>query len=550
MSTEPLTFIDFFAGVGGFHLGLSRAGIKCVGAVEIDPFSRRVYEARFGNPSWFPADINTVTPDQIPDADVWAGGSPCQDFSIAGKRAGLDGERSGLLRVWLDLFAAKRPRFLLFENVYGIFSAHGGLDWGEFIAHLDEIGYSGAWRICDARWFGVPQRRRRVFLIAERGADAGTPARALFEAGKPSSSPFFRKGSRWLDNQGSLFGALGDSVDADRAPDWGTGGWWSAGRCETARWTEAPEVPVPSSLRTILEYEAVPQRFFLSPRAAAGILRRAERRGRELPASLRAALDRVAVLAPPEDLAASDLEADEAGEADGGESDSTPASGACPIDEQETIGGLTRTYGSGAELHSERIGRDCNQLVMGFSSSQRLGRGDVADTLRVAEGCGNGSGLRGKDSSDNFISDPISFDLAQITHPTNRTRPEPGQPSPSLAATNRVYVADVAATIRASDGHHGHSSPRGNAGDNLVAQMPATARGVRRFTPLECELLFGLPAGHTCLCGTDPYSTGSCTCPDGPRYRVCGNGVAVPVVEWIGVHLAWAASVSAASRSR
>lgn len=103
-------------------------------------------------------------------ADVWAGGPPCQGFSIAGQRRGLDDHRSSLAVTWLDLVGRYRPGALLFENVPGILSSAGGLDWHALLRSLGDIGYWWAYRVLDAQWFGVPQRRRRVFLVA---LDAG-----------------------------------------------------------------------------------------------------------------------------------------------------------------------------------------------------------------------------------------------------------------------------------------------------------------------------------------------------------------------------------------
>jgi site-specific DNA-cytosine methylase len=104
------------------------------------------------------------------DADVWAGGPPCQGFSIAGQRRGLDDHRSSLAVTWLDLVGRYRPGALLFENVPGILSSADGLDWYALLRTLGDIGYWWAYRVLDAQWFGVPQRRRRVFLVA---LDAG-----------------------------------------------------------------------------------------------------------------------------------------------------------------------------------------------------------------------------------------------------------------------------------------------------------------------------------------------------------------------------------------
>ncbi len=170
-----------------FDLALLRAGYTSVGACEIDKFARRVYADAIGAPDYFPSDITTIKVEEIPDADVWIGGSPCQDFSVAGVQKGLDGLRSSLILTWFRLAKAKKPQWLVIENVPGMLSGGEG-EW--FKAILDALAESGyrdlAWRILDGQFFGVAQRRRRVFLVARHEAFRNTrngpgPAAVLFE---------------------------------------------------------------------------------------------------------------------------------------------------------------------------------------------------------------------------------------------------------------------------------------------------------------------------------------------------------------------------------
>jgi len=157
-----LTFVDWFAGIGGFRLGLERAGMRCVGACEIDEFCRRVYAKNFGHePSM--RDIRDVRPSDIPHADLWCGGFPCQDISHAsGTHATyLDGARSGLWRVWRELIRAVGPRVLLVENVPASLER-----WlPELLGDLASCGYDASWRVFSARQFGAPHLRRRIFIV-------------------------------------------------------------------------------------------------------------------------------------------------------------------------------------------------------------------------------------------------------------------------------------------------------------------------------------------------------------------------------------------------
>lgn len=182
-----MKFIDWFAGVGGFRLGLERAGMRCVASCEIDKNARKVYERRFNDKiTW--ADIRDVDPEipnelwpppAIPRADLWCGGFPCQGLSVAGKRGGLDDPRSGLWWEWMRLVERHRPAWLLIENVPGLLSCNDGNDFGLVMASLAYIGYDGIWRVLDAQFFGVPQRRRRVFIVGHLGGPC--PPEILFE---------------------------------------------------------------------------------------------------------------------------------------------------------------------------------------------------------------------------------------------------------------------------------------------------------------------------------------------------------------------------------
>jgi DNA (cytosine-5)-methyltransferase 1 len=203
---SALRYVSWFSGIGGFDVALDAAGFRRVGACEIDPFARRVFEARFGSPAFFPEDIDDVEAQDIPAADLWCGGFPCQDLSVAGKRVGITaGERSGLVWRLLDLWDARpEVRWLLLENVPGLLSGRdaaspaaagdparwdvdgpaGDLTWmGALLGALADRGLRYAWRVLDARWFGVAQRRKRTFILAARDQGGGPgPREVLLES--------------------------------------------------------------------------------------------------------------------------------------------------------------------------------------------------------------------------------------------------------------------------------------------------------------------------------------------------------------------------------
>lgn len=156
---------SFFSGVGGLDLGFERAGIHTVSVSEIDPYACAVLAERFPSAPNL-GSITEVQTNDIPEADIWSGGFPCQDLSVAGKRAGFAGKRSSLAFTFLDLVERRRPRWLVLENVPGLFSSNQGRDFLRLLSEMDDLGYSVAWRTLDARYFGVAQRRRRVFIVA------------------------------------------------------------------------------------------------------------------------------------------------------------------------------------------------------------------------------------------------------------------------------------------------------------------------------------------------------------------------------------------------
>lgn len=172
------TFGSLFAGIGGFDLGFHRAGFDCKWQVEIDDRAGVVLEARFPNTKRY-KDVRNVGARNLEAVDVIAGGFPCQDLSVAGKRAGLAGERSGLWHQFHRTLAELRPRWAIVENVPGLLSSNSGRDFAIVLRGLVELGYGVSWRVLDSQFFGVPQRRRRVFIVGSLGD--GRSAQVLFE---------------------------------------------------------------------------------------------------------------------------------------------------------------------------------------------------------------------------------------------------------------------------------------------------------------------------------------------------------------------------------
>lgn len=174
-----MNFVDFFAGIGGIRLGLEQAGHKCVGFCEFDKYARTAYKAMYDTEGeWESRDVRTVRTYDIPDADLWCFGFPCQDISVAGKQKGLqEGERSGLFYEIMRLLAGRRQedrhRWLLVENVKNLLSIGNGFDFARLLLEVGGYGYSLQWDTLNSKDYGVPQNRERVFIVCYLGNISG-----------------------------------------------------------------------------------------------------------------------------------------------------------------------------------------------------------------------------------------------------------------------------------------------------------------------------------------------------------------------------------------
>lgn len=191
-----MKFIDFFAGVGGFRRGMELAGHECVGFCEFDKFAtasytsmhliteeqrevlnkmslkqrqKEILKEEYRNGEWYANDIRRVYAGDIPKADCWCFGFPCQDISVAGKQLGFQGNRSSLFfRVMYligQLEEEDKPTYLFIENVKNLLSVNGGWDFARLLIEMEQGGYDAEWQVLNSKDFGVPQNRERVFII-------------------------------------------------------------------------------------------------------------------------------------------------------------------------------------------------------------------------------------------------------------------------------------------------------------------------------------------------------------------------------------------------
>lgn len=404
---------SFFAGIGGFDIGFERHGFVTQYLCEINSFCNEVLAAHW--PTVKKAtDICEVNSTDIPDAEVWCGGFPCQDISVArgaAKRLGLKGSRSGLFYQYASLIEIKQPQVVVIENVEGLFNSNGGRDFGVILQRMTSMGYAVAWRLFNSRYFGVPQSRARIYLCCWKNA----PQKALqvmfdksgaykpsnerkdfiTEASMPNEYPKIPKiayclaatsgrhtGTDWSrtyvvckdgvrrmtpkeyerlqgfpdywtvpasyninddDTDTLRYTAIGNAVSvpvvewiAERiylqmgnntpsmsqdemhsyVPEFSKSKWASERLSEidfsdvekAYKWQKAglawgdtfisgnvpatPGIPIESSLLSVVEREQVGDKYYLTPNAAEGILRRVDRQGRKLFSPLREALEK------------------------------------------------------------------------------------------------------------------------------------------------------------------------------------------------------------------------------------------------------------------
>ena len=181
-----MKFLSLFSGIEAASMAWENLGWQCVAVAEIDPFPCEVLKHHYPNVPNL-GSVTNITKEKINELkqkngtiDVVVGGSPCQSFSVAGKRLGLDDPRGNLMLDYCRIVATVRPKYFVWENVPGALSSNKGRDFACLLEEMANIGYSLGWRVLDAQHFGVPQRRRRVFLVGCLG-DKRAPAKILFE---------------------------------------------------------------------------------------------------------------------------------------------------------------------------------------------------------------------------------------------------------------------------------------------------------------------------------------------------------------------------------
>lgn len=507
-----LRYVSLFSGIEAASVAWSGLGWVPLAFCEIDQFPSAVLACRYPEVPNL-GDITKVDWSQFVEhygaADLVVGGSPCQSFSIAGRREGLEGA-SGLMWEYVRAIRELRPRWLVWENVPGALSSSGGEDFRCLLQALDELGYCLSWRVLDAQYFGVAQRRRRVFLVGSLGSTRS--AEVLFE---PDSL-------RWDHPSGkakrqALTRAIGSGArGADAGPDCLTP--WD-GQCSRVYRADGCWPTLDARTRSGGDGRAVALDF--NPTASR--LRYADEDvSQTLTARMGTGGNQVPLV-------------------------------------QETHAFLPDNGGKAGGIAYERelsptLKTDHNPAILAFAQNQR---GEVRDMRDCSGALAASPGAK----QQTYVCQPDAGQKPVLCASNRGPRSSIGvDVSPSLMASddknpnvvlcatdsgsNAAVGEDLAPTLTAHDAKSASyvfsAKNAASAGLSVssdtsptlsTTKQPAVSGDgtVRRLMPVECERLQGFPDGWTDV----PYK-GKEHAPDSPRYKALGNSMAVPVMRWIG----------------
>jgi DNA (cytosine-5)-methyltransferase 1 len=422
--------------------------------------------------------------------DLLVGGTPCQSFSVAGLRKGLADPRGNLMLTFLALADAKKPKWIVWENVPGVLSSNGGRDFGTFLGALGELGYGFAYRVLDAQYFGVAQRRRRVFVVGYLG-DWRVAAAVLFEREslQGNTKPSRKKREEVTANAQGSVGEAGQVV-IDRA---------AFNQGENAQYEPRIEKGETMSSLVAKGPHAVAQPIAFEPGKMQRLGYGYSDNGTSPTLRSEPGDNQLAVAQP---IAIQDVRPIEKAQNGRGWNDDGTS---YTVDTKATQGVAQPLY---YESHPQ--------------DSRVNGPKDVADTVSANYGMGGGN--------TPLVQQPIAVDTYNYTtndHTTQTIRSQ--SDTEHIGAVLQPIAVDV--YNQSIDGQTSATITEAVGGTNTSGPKVMHSMAIRRLTPKECERLQGFPDDWTKI----PYrNKPSDQCPDGPRYKACGNSMAVPVMRWIG----------------
>ena len=534
MTRKPLNYLSICSGIEAATVAWHPLGWHPACFSEIDPFARAVLAHHYPKVRLH-GDFTALTENDYGAIDLLVGGTPCQSFSVAGLRKGLDDDRGNLTLEFIRLAQRARPRWLVWENVPGVLSIDGGRTFGSFLGGLAECGYGFAYRILDAQYFGVPQRRRRVFVVGYLG-DWRPAAAVLFEresvrgditpsretrkgtAGAFETSPSggrFTEISATLDahckdgpmrNQagmGVCHTLRGDGFDASED---GTGrGTPLVAGTVSSKWAKGTGGPSGDECQNLITDPIAYNVTFCDANG-----RRKDRPDGGLyvnEADTTKTLTSGGELSTYIAFSAKDYGADAA--------ENAPTLRAMNHDSSHANGGGQIAVAIPLQEIGKRTGVSTDDASIG------LGIGDDGDamyTLQSAAQHGVAYDTRsGMAPHGNMKGDTVCPTLRAKEHEPPMVMHDVAAFKPGQSGESRGIGYDVETAPSLEAGGGGNNKPA------LLQHM-----AVRRLTPRECERLQGFPDDYTLV----PYRGKSAA--DGNRYKALGNSMAVPVMRWLG----------------
>lgn len=474
-----MNYLSVCSGVEAATVAWHDLGFKPVAFSEIEKFPSEVLKHHYPSVPNV-GDMTKYKEWNLNESiNLLVGGTPCQSFSVAGLRKGLEDPRGNLALTYVGILDKFRPKWCVWENVPGVLSSSGGRDFGSFLGALVELGYGFSYRVLDAQHFGVPQRRRRVFVVGCLG-DWESPAKVLFESeslrrdtkkstSKRKSAPAFTSSS---------FGGYGEGVGTLRAAGGDLGG--------------GSETLIANAVPTKVRHDPTIDTLICTPdgkhttgsllaRDYKGIGNQDLQDGRGL----------IVYETHPADSRVKEM-----GEV-------------C-----QTVTSRWGTGGGNVPIALQDVsGRDKKQNGKGWNDD------GVSYTLDAAATQGIAYSLREDAKANNFSATELQVTPAlQALRPSVQSHHAQTFVAQAVDVYNQCIDGDVAATLTQACGGTNTSGPK------VMQQM-----AVRRLTPIECERLQGFPDDYTNI----PWR-GKEESPDGPRYKAMGNSMAVPVMRWIG----------------
>ncbi len=472
------------ATVAWHHLGWKPAFFS-----EIDAFPRAVLQHHYPDVPCH-GDFTTIKENDYAAIDLLVGGTPCQAFSVAGLRKGFADERGNLTLEFIRLAERLKPQWLVWENVPGVLSQDGGRAFGSFLGGLAECGYGFAYRVLDAQHFGVPQRRRRVFVVGYLG-DWRPPAAVLFERESllRNLTPSREKRERpapTISSRTKGGGGLGTDFELD-------GGLIASNGVSSRRW--------PADVASTLNAHY------------------GDKMGLEDQHALNGA--ELFVPATSHSLRGEGFDASEDGTGRG-----TPL---VPVAIQERAvcenidagpdGAGFRTDGMAYTLEARTVPQAVAYRTNAAGQVDEQGERSASLTTMT-------------DPTNQFVTIPINMQAAAKNgekSPNMLGIGQDGDPAPTLGANDIHAVAfseNIRGEVLETPITRALQTAGGKPGQGYVAAR--LGMQVRRLTPTECERLQGFPDGYTLVPNRGKLAA------DGPRYKALGNSMAVPCMRWIG----------------